>query len=582
MDGIPMLTEVEVRAKAAPERFERGRRYYMSGAVAEPRRLGDQLRGTVEAHRVSVTTAPTKIEHAHCTCDVAGERLCEHAVALILTWIHQPEAFENVDPLEARLEEYSREELVDLVRAMVEEAPKLIQTLEEPLTPPEAPVSGEAAGAPEPVEIHARVHALLQGEFPDASVLAERLRRLVDEARAQQAEEMWFAAGEIYTELLTQIARRYDELYDEGGAVAAVLDSCAEGLADCLDALPGGAELRGHWLATLLDVWLQDLQERGAGLVASAGEILVGTATPEEWTAIKKRVRDALTAEHNPVSWQVRERLVNLLVRRLEEEERPEEAERTLLALGTPTQRAYHWLDLGHVDAAVAVARKHFGPRPELVLRFADALIAAGAGEAAEAYVAELAEVEAQVTYLEWLVRYAEARGDLERIAERLEIYFAYAPSIQNYRALRDATLRSGRWEGIRIRALNALALREQWPAMMEIALYEGDAEHALNLLPRMSRRQFMRYAPQAAMVAADEMPEAALEVCRQQIEHLVAVGEPAAYRAVTELLLHIRKLYHRLGEPAEWEAYLGELRAGYRYREEFIAALDEAGLEQG
>src|SRR5438105_4125023 len=134
-EKLPRLTEAQVRALANDKSFERGKSYYRDGAVSETTRQGMELRGEcagseVEPYEISVTLAARGIADTSCTCPYEYGGICKHTVALLLTYVHQPQAFRLIAPVEEMLKHRSKEELLAIINAMLKQDPKLLSLVE--------------------------------------------------------------------------------------------------------------------------------------------------------------------------------------------------------------------------------------------------------------------------------------------------------------------------------------------------------------------------------------------------------------------------------------------------------------------
>jgi len=97
------LTEADIRHWAGPAVFSRGRAYFAHGNVLDPCRQGNTLRARCigsqpQPYRVEVELGPTGIFSSFCSCPVGLH--CKHAVALLLTWLHDPADFRVLEDLE--------------------------------------------------------------------------------------------------------------------------------------------------------------------------------------------------------------------------------------------------------------------------------------------------------------------------------------------------------------------------------------------------------------------------------------------------------------------------------------------------
>jgi uncharacterized Zn finger protein len=106
--NVPRLTEAQVRKLGSPQSFERGKNYYRDGAILEPVRQGLELRAQCAGseyapYEVSATLAQHGIAAVACTCPYDHGGACKHIVALLLTYVHEPQTFHVIPPLETLL-----------------------------------------------------------------------------------------------------------------------------------------------------------------------------------------------------------------------------------------------------------------------------------------------------------------------------------------------------------------------------------------------------------------------------------------------------------------------------------------------
>ncbi|TMC34859.1 MAG: hypothetical protein E6J31_16880 [Chloroflexi bacterium] len=128
------LSEADIQAYSDEASFQKGYDYYLHHAIIEPTLSESVLRAFYHGssgslYRVEVTLLPADDKSAHklvsagCSCPQAG--ICKHLVALLLTWLHQPERFVVRSRLMGRLSEKSREELLALLEQLVQRQPDI-------------------------------------------------------------------------------------------------------------------------------------------------------------------------------------------------------------------------------------------------------------------------------------------------------------------------------------------------------------------------------------------------------------------------------------------------------------------------
>jgi uncharacterized Zn finger protein len=134
-EKLPRLTEAHVRELASEKSFDRGEAYYHDGSVLEPVRQERELRAQCqgsdyEPYQVSAMLNESGIAETSCTCPYDYGDICKHIVALLLTYVHEPQSFRSIPPLATLLAGRSREELITLIGEMIKQEPELLSLVE--------------------------------------------------------------------------------------------------------------------------------------------------------------------------------------------------------------------------------------------------------------------------------------------------------------------------------------------------------------------------------------------------------------------------------------------------------------------
>ncbi len=574
MTNLPSVTEDDIRRLATPQSFERGEGYYASGAIFDAERRGNTLVAHVqgsqyEPYRVTVTLGSAGVEKTACTCPYDWGGICKHVVATLLIWVREPDSFHVLAPVDESLAERSKEDLIALVKEMIARQPDLARLLELPLGPDSSV----------PFDLTAfRKQASYALSRDDAEWATRELERLRETADRYLEVDNLTAAGALYHLILDETLLRFEDWWlqwDRDGDISRVLGDCAEGLDHCLDRV-SDLETRQFWLEALLEAKLEDIRLGGVDFAWPAGDVVLRQATDEEWTWIEGRLRQEMQQARD---WG-RESLVRFLTARLDMTGRETEADAFVLEHGTSQQRAFLLIQLSRVGEAVNIARQHFASLPGLVNRFADALVEAGHGEAAVAYMVEQVRHERYAShYRPWLARYFEEHGDQEAALELWRRQFAEWPRFETYQELRQLAGELGTWETLRPTLLKALDPQRQASLLLQIALEEGEVAWALEIIARPGARLSDNDLIRVAQAAEPDHPRAALEIYRRRAERAIAARGRGSYQIAAGHLLRVRDLYHRLGEDAAWEAYIAHLRQEHRRLRALQDELNKAGL---
>ncbi len=474
-----------------------------------------------------------------------------------------------MEPLDKRLAERSKEELIALVKEMIAQQPELARLLDLPLRP----------GSSVPLDLDVvckQVGYALARE--DAEWAGRELRRLAEMADRYLEAGSPETAGALYHLILAETLSRFEDWWldwDRGADIQRVLGDCAEGLEQCLEQVSDPA-IRRPWLEALLEAKLEDTRLGGVDFAWPAGEVVLRQATDEEWGWIEARVQQEIQKARD---W-AHGVLVEFINTRLAESGREAEAEAFTLAQGTPSQQAFLLVRLDRVEEAVEIARQHFTKLPGLVIDFANALVEAGHGEVAAAYMVEQSRRERFAgSYLSWLARYFEEHGDRPAALDARRRQFEESPELETYRELRRLAGELGTWPSLRPALLNMLDPIRQARLLLDIALDEGDVAWGLEIASRrgvwLGREAYSRLA----QAAEADHPRAALEIYRSLAEQTIAARDRGNYRAAAGHLLRVRELYRGLDEEAAWQTYIAGLREGNRRLRALREELDRVGL---
>ena len=104
-DPFPTVSEGAISDWVGSRSFERGRSYFKSGAILDPRLQGNTLKAWCQGSRPQpyhlwVVCGTEGIKEAHCSCPVGLGGRCKHVAALLLTWSDQPDSFREVEELD--------------------------------------------------------------------------------------------------------------------------------------------------------------------------------------------------------------------------------------------------------------------------------------------------------------------------------------------------------------------------------------------------------------------------------------------------------------------------------------------------
>lgn len=573
-EKLPRLTEAQIRKLATPQSFERGDRYYRDGAIINPTRQGLELwadcQGS-ELYQPRATLGKGGAVASDCTCPYDWGGLCKHQVALLLTYVHEPDSFHVLPPLSEMLASRSRDDLVDLIGKMLHRHPELLSLVE--LTTP------RPKGKPIDLATYRRQaqRALRREEMDE---IAEDLTVLQDAADQLLQKGDWLSAGSLYQMLVQEVTAAYDyslQEIDYDGAVCIVVQDSIKGLGLCLsDADTLDAQTRREWLNTLLDAELKDIELGGIDFAAGATDALLENATAEEWEALEAKIRDKVSQSRKG-RWE-REALVRLLAERQKRSGKAAAANAVIHELGTSEQRAFLLLQEGKLDEATTIAQT-FSHLPGLITQFADALIAAGEPERALQFITQQAAQNGRYKYQDWLVKYHQEHSDPQTALDALYKLFQQSPSLPGFQELEEKAKRIDAWDKLRKQILQELQKSNKYALLIDIALHEQDGDRALALLKQSTDWSRISYRERVAKAIEKTQPKEAIALYQPMVQQAIDGRSRSSYKSAAQYLQRIKAMYKALKQQANWQTYIQEIRTKNPTLRALHDELNKAGL---
>lgn len=503
------LTKSDIRDKTDSGSFSRGRSYFRQGRIHETvlrdSTIASQCFGSeMLPYRVQATLAPhgepgENPRTVSCTCPRGG--FCKHIVALLLTWIDDPERFTDRPPLAELLGEKSRDELAVVIERMVQKYPDLERLVELP-----AMVVSDGTGegnanvvTVDPGMIRRQVQSAFATidpyEWGAALGVVKEIQPLLDLGQRYIAAGQWANAQAVFTDLASGAREWIQEGRDDEGEIAGIIADCDASLAACLDAqlelaesdrLPG--EARERLIGALYDIWQLDVFVMGGiGLSGEGPEAIARNVNDEERAMVEEWLRD-----ERGDGWSQRSLTGFIILLReqagLDDEEllniyRDAELWDDVTAM---------MLELDRADEAMTIAVRHL-TKPTALITFANALIARGGdsiGRALSLVDDRLWETEGNDVYGDvalqgWLIdQYSRHDRPKEALAFA-ERRFRKQPALQTYLKVRQVAGLPGQepgvWNDLRPKLDRLLREKEAWGEVVEISLREGHVAAALD-----------------------------------------------------------------------------------------------------
>lgn len=584
MNTIPHITEQTIRALVDEASFQRGQNYFRAGNIFDTLRQGMTLKARCQgslpqAYRVQVTFDDDAIIDNSCTCPLGG--YCKHVAALLLTWLDSPEEFIEQPEVDTLLDQYSKAQLITLIKKMLQRDPDL-EILLPTAGPHQAPINSEI--------YRRRVASAFRNagnEWGAESDIAEELFSIKDIGDSFVQQQDYTNALVVYEAIVTGVIEDYDSYHDEEGEVGGVLNEIVDELSDYLDNVQDDRLLREKIMQVLFEIIRFDVESGGIGIGEDAPDILVDHTTAEERRIIASWVRDAL-AESEDRHWS--SQVYGGFLLELEADTLDDE---TFLRICRETGRIGDLVDrlltLGRVDEAISEAEQ---AGDYYSMGLADIFVQHEHDDLAERMIRERSRTSQDPRLLEWLKNRYLARNDKAAALELAEkLFYQQYTTLTQYQEIRQLAQQVGRWETLRPALLDYLREHQNNHLLIQIALDEGEIDKALELV-KTEQRQNQAYsyghsyfygyntiALDVARAAEETRPHEAIDIYRKHIERLIDQRGRGNYQQASQYLIRMRDLYEKLGEHETWTNYIAELRDKNRMLRALKEELANAGL---
>jgi uncharacterized Zn finger protein len=600
MGRDPDLTEAAVRRLARSQSFERGEHYYEQDAVIDLRRRGETLQADVEGsqyepYRVRIEFDDTGIVETTCSCPYDHGGICKHRVAVLLTYLREPEAVMQRPPVAELLTDLDQETLVTLLVDLVDEYPDLVGWIEREIEARSTQEGSDEDGSPaaptrqttpDPETIRRHVDRILYPSGPPNSgakdPYAEMESRVADlrDLLAEAHASINAGDGETALPILEAIA---DELmdgewlrlsHDDSTAIFEFFDELSAAVTEALLTAELSETDREEW-ADRLTAWADELASytRHPPFQAAVAAARRGWNDEHLQQALAGADDVALWAGDRP--WYADD-LLDARLAVLDREGRTDEYLNLARVTGQSVQYATKLIDLDRADEAVEYAREHLST-PADALTVAKALRDAGQPTGAievGRYGLNL-DGTRNAVLAEWLRDVASAHGDGETATEAAIAAFKAEPSMAAYRAAREVA--DDDWPSIRDELLEHRQRRspgrETAREYVEIFLAEEMIDEAIAIAEESGHSAVVEPVVEAVW---DDRPEWTIAACKDQAEPIIEDGQSDRYRHAVQWLRYAGKAAQAAGDLDAWCEYVDALREDHYRKYKLRPMLDD------
>ena len=583
------LTEAIIRSLSTLQSFERGQRYYRSGAVYNTARQGSILTGECEgssapAYRLRVELDDAGVRSAFCTCPYDMGGFCKHTIALLLTYFYTPEEFLERKGVAEMLAGLGREDLVVLITRLVDRDPDLYGWLEVAI--PADRNSAKAQGAPlkgkRRTQVSAQtyrrrvrdiLHSLDGYRMSEAYWMMGGMVRQLEEVAA--SADAFLEAGDaegaltILMVLLEEVSNSFGQFDDSNGELGGFLSELGQPLAEAILS----ADLSGSDRQKLkgdLEPIIDELANYGIdGLEVTLAALEQGWAQidmDEDWEEDEEAWSDGEEGE-----WYGEADLTQAKLNVLERQGRVDEYLDLCQQAGEHRRYALKLLELGRKDEAMSIAMNNLSSTDE-ALTIAQTLRDMGQVRDAFAVGERGLSLPGHKHSLgSWLGPLEEAQGRSEQAILAYSAAFSSMPSIELYRTLKG--LAGADWSRLRQRMMDTLKAAAHSDVLVDVYLLEGEWDAAIRVADQAGYWAYPLIEKVADAVLTHR-PDWVIQVSIKQAEGLIEKTQSKYYAAAARWLAKAKKAYIVSGRQAEWQAYLSNLKTTYARRPALQAEL--------
>jgi len=587
-DNIP-LTQRQIQSRAFGKSFDRGETLYTNGAISRTVRRGDEIsarcRGSYpQPYRVWARIRAGEIAVTSCDCEYDWGGDCKHIVALLLTYLHHPERFEEAETLRDALMSREKEDLLDIIEEMILLHPELEDIVEV--------VAGDGSSN-QPLNLQSIRRELKQslaftGVWMDR-VAEDKVYELTRLGSRLALRGDYADAIAIYCAILQECNAHDYPTDDEGQYVEAINNTVAH-LKDAISRLEfaNDEDLRQQVLDTLVDTLIWDIEFGGIDYGYEAEGLILEIAQSADITRIREHlglIADRHRAEKRSSDWSA-EAYESILIKldRIDSID-PEETLKRLQAKELHYLHASKLLDLRRYEQAVGIIGEKM-KKPHELIRGLDLLRSHDQAQTAIQLAEGALGSEYDNRIIEWLIGFYQQQGDLKTEFRWQSKRMRTDAHIDHYIGLRKVSESLDNWGTIRPQIIAELEKRQEYQVLTLVYLHEKDWDSAWVSLDKVSEPQFhhpshviYRLDFTVAEASRQVLPAPAIPVYVKYARAEIALRKRKRYGYAAKLLREVRAMYRQMNDSARWQRLIADLRREFARLPALQDELNKAGL---
>ncbi|MCX6056498.1 MAG: SWIM zinc finger family protein [Chloroflexi bacterium] len=570
------ITESALKSLSSPESFARGHALYQSDAVFDTFRQDTILTGKCEGSGAPFYQLHVQlldegdIQEASCTCPYDWGGYCKHIIALILTYIYNPDAFIEQKNLEELLGQLDKAALVHLITKMVDKNPDLVSGLQTAIPAASArsqPAQQrnkrktEASKTEYKKQIQTILHSLRGYRMSEAYWMVGGMVDQLNHVRNTACEflEADDAQGAlvILTTLLTEVSGSYEQFDDSDGELSVFFSELALPLVEAILSAELSKTERQNMFSELEPV-IEELSAYGIDYLD-----VILAALSLGWS-------DEALDEQEDYDYD-KSTLIEAKLNILERQDQVEEYLKLCLEAGNYRRYILKQIEVGEFEKAKEVAWKILSQTSD-VLMVVRAL--QGAGHLPDALLLAEKALDLDGNKYElgaWLGPIEETQGQIDKAIKAYQAAFTSLPSLELFNIIKN--LSGVNWENLKSVLMQVIQASHYSGVLVDVYLSEEKWDQAISVADKAGEWNYSLIEKVADGVFPFR-PDWVIQASRKQAEGLIAKTQRKYYATAARWLVKMKQASLLSGRKAEWFSYLDELKNTYSRRPALQAEL--------
>jgi len=580
------LTEEIIRSRASDQSYQKGREYYRAGAIYNPSWqsttggivLTAECEGsTAPSYRLHVELDAGGVRSASCTCPYDWGGDCKHIVALLLTYLHNPDEFSEQKKLADLVAGLEKDSLLALINHLVERDPDLYDENEMAIpmvsVGKSKPSSAKGKRQTQVSEqaYRKQVRRILKQSRYDGSYYDDwnEPAYIGDLEEVLETAKKFLETGDaegaliILRVLLEETLEDYDGEMDYNGDVAAFIQDLGMPMAEAILSLEMDSKSRKA-LQESIEEMLDDLDET----IEESELEVIRAALDYGWDELADP--ESQWEEYDEEDWMLFDELQRARLNVLKRQGREDEFLK-LAQKADPHRYVLELLQLGQMDEAIKASQEL--RYDSEMLSIAQKLREVGKLNEAIALAERGLDLKGNAVHelATWLAPLEESQGRKEMALLAYRAAYDSHPTIELYRHIK--TLSGSNWENLRPALLKKAREVHYSDILVDIHLEENEWDEAI----KIAQRDIFSFhlLEKVADALIPHRPDWVIHTSIKQAENLIVQTQSKLYPVAARWLGRAKKAYQHKGQAAEWKAYIDNLRVLYAKRPALQRAIE-------